>query len=142
LGVLLQCEAKGYGIEAEQVAKISENGLRVREVPTRVRYKGLGKTSKKNPVRHGSELVGMALRLVAEDRPLLVLGLPGFVAVLFGVTAGTLLLLQFNATRIFSIPLALIAMGTFFTGTLLLISSLILYAITRLKSEPLKRINI
>lgn len=140
LGALLQCEAKGYGIETEQLAIIAKESLRVKEVPISVHYKNLEKTSKKNPLTHGVELIGMTLRLVVEERPLFLLGVPGVTMILLGVSTGVLLLLNFNATRFFSIPLAFISLGAFFIGTLLFITSLILYAITRLKYQTARAI--
>jgi len=135
LDLMQQCEAEGYGIETEQLAVTVENGLRVVEVPITVRYKGLEKTSNKNSMRHGAELVGMALRLIVEERPLLLLGVPGVLLTILGVASGVYLLWYFNAVRYFSVAIALITLGALFMGTILLITSLMLYAITRLKQK-------
>jgi len=64
---------------------------------------------------------------------LLFLGIPGALFVIFGISAGIYLLWYFNVTRYFSIPVALITLGALFMGTLLSITSIMLYAITRLK---------
>lgn len=137
LDLMQQCEAGDYWVETEQLAIAVKNGLRVVEVPISVRYKGLGKTSKRNPVRHGAELIGMALRLIVEERPLLLLGVPGALLTVLGIGTGVYLLWYFNVTRYFSIPVALIALGALFMGTMLFITSLMLYAITRLKQKQL-----
>jgi len=139
LDLLQQCEAGGYGIETEQLAVAVKNGLRVVEVPIAVRYKGLEKTSKRNPVRHGAELIGMALRLIVEERPLLLLGVPGAMLTVLGIGTGVYLLWYFNVTRYFSIPVALITLGALFMGTILFITSLMLYAITKLKQKTTKQ---
>jgi len=139
LDLMQQCEAEGYGIETEQLAVAVRNGLRVVEVPIAVRYKGLEKTSKRNPVRHGAELIGMALRLIVEERPLLLLGVPGAMLIMLGMGAGVYLLWYFNVTRYFSIPVALIMLGALFMGTILFITSLMLYAITRLKQKTTRQ---
>lgn len=133
---VLQCEAKGFGIEAEQLATLVKNGFKIIEVPITVRYKGLEKTSKKNPLKHGTELISIALRLIVEERPLLLLGIPGSIAIIMGVISGVYLLWYFNITRVFSIPIALITLGALFTGIVLFITSLILYAIARLRYKP------
>ena len=135
LDFMLECKAKGYGIETEQLALAVKNGFRVAEVPITVKYKGLEKTSKKNPVTHGVELIGLALRITVEERPLLFFGLPGAVLLLLGLASGVYLLWYFNETRYFSIPIALITLGALFTGVTLFITSLILYAIARLKER-------
>lgn len=130
--LILQCEAKGYGIESEQLALALKNQLKIVEVPVTMRYKDLEKTSKRNPMRHGSELIGIALRLIVEERPLLLLGLPGVLLVIIGLTSGVYLLLYFNVTRYFSIPVALIALGALFTGVLFFVTALILYSLARI----------
>jgi hypothetical protein len=45
------------------------------------------------------------------------------------------LLLIFNETRYFSIPLSLIVLGLVFVGTLLIVISFILYALKRIKQK-------
>ena len=129
LDIVLACEAEGYGVETEQLALAHRNGLRVVEVPVAIRYSGLGNTSKKNPAYHGFELVDTVLRLVVVDRPLLFLALPGTVLFFVGVGFGVYLLWKFNLTRYFNIPLVLITMGAVFLGILLVMSSMMLYAI-------------
>ena len=129
LDVVLACEAKGYGVETEQLALAHKNGLRVVEVPVAIKYSGLGITSKKNPAYHGIELVDTVLRLVVVDRPLLFLALPGTVLFLVGVGFGVYLLWNFNLTRIFSVPMALIMAVAVFLGLVMVISSMMLYAI-------------
>ncbi|MEM2930959.1 MAG: glycosyltransferase [Thermoproteota archaeon] len=138
LELLEVCEAKGYGVETEQLAIVAKNGLRVVEVPITVRYRGLERTSKKNPVRHGAELVGIALRLIIEERPLLLLGVPGIFLIIAGIVTGTYLMWYFNMTRYFSVPIALITLGSLFVGTILFIASLMLYAISRLGKKLTK----
>jgi glycosyltransferase involved in cell wall biosynthesis len=135
LELLEGCEAKGYGVEMEQLAIIARNGLKVMEVPVTVRYKGLERTSKKNPVKHGAELIGIALRLIIEERPLLFLGVPGMLLIIAGIATGTYLIWYFNMTRYFSVPIALITLGSLFVGTILFIASLMLYAISRLSKK-------
>jgi len=133
--IIQQCEAKGYNIEVEQLALAAKNGLRVVEVPVTVRYKGLRGTSKQNPLRHGSELIGAALRLIVEERPLLLLGVPGALLTILGILGAIYLLWYFNLTRYFSIPIALITLGSLFIGIMLFVASILLYAINRVKTQ-------
>jgi len=135
LDVMLESEAEGYGVETEQLALAQKNGLRVVEVPVAIRYRGLEKTSKKNPAYHGFELVDTVLRLVVVERPLLFLALPGAVLFLVGVGFGVYSLWYFNLTRYFSVPMALVTVGAVFLGMLLVISSMMLYAIKRVGSR-------
>jgi len=130
-----QLESTGYGIENEQIAIAKIKNLRVMEVPVTIKYKGLEKTSKKTPVTHAGEIVSLILRLTIEEKPLLYLGLPGTTLMLIGLLLSAYLLWIFNTTRYFSIPIALITLGALFMGTMLFITALILYAITRLMKK-------
>jgi len=139
LEVVLMSESNGYGVETEQLALSHKNGLRVVEVSVNINYTGLVRTSKKNPVSHGFELLGTVLKLVVEERPLLILGIPGFCLTCFGVFMSVYLLWYFNETRYFSLPIAVISLGGFIMGALLIITSLILYSMLRLKRSLEKK---
>ena len=132
LDVVLPYEADGYGVEIEQLALAHDAALRVLEVPVRIRYEGLEKTSKRNPAYHGFELVDTVIRLVAEERPILYLALPGTILFLIGVGFGVYFLWYYNLKRYFSVPMALVAVGAGFLGMLLVLSSFMLYAIKRI----------
>jgi glycosyltransferase involved in cell wall biosynthesis len=138
LGVLSECESKGYGIEQEQVSLAIKSNLRIAEVPIAVRYGGLERTSKKGPVSHGTELISDALRIIVEARPLLLLGLPGIISLIIGLGLSAYLVWDFNVTRYFSVPMALIALGAIFTGMILVIAALILYALNRIAGRLLR----
>lgn len=136
LVAMSQIKCNGYGVESEQLFIAAEHGLRIKEVPTNVQYNGL-KTSKKNPVNHGMELVETGLKLIVERRPLLFLGIPGAVMLLGGAVAASFLLYYFNAEGYFSIPFAIIAMGAFVVGIFFIMTALILYGL-RAMQQPNK----
>lgn len=127
-------DANGYGVESEMLALATKNGLRIAEVPVNVTYAQLPKTSKRSPLKHGGELITTILRLVVEERPLLFLGAPGAFLLMIGLISALGLIFLFNATRIFNIPLALISLGSTSCGLILIVSSLILYVLNRLKT--------
>jgi len=135
LNLFLSHQSKGYGVEQEHLWIASKNNLKIKEVPITVTYKGLEKTSVKNPLSHGAELISEALRLIVEERPLLFIGLPGFLLILIGVALGAYLFWLFNLTRYFSIPVAIITLGTLTVGLTLTITALILYAIKRVAEK-------
>jgi glycosyltransferase involved in cell wall biosynthesis len=138
LEAMLQCEAKGYGIETEQLEVAKQHNLRIKEVPVKVRYEGLAKTSKKHPLAHGIELINALLTLLVQKRPLWLLGLPGSLLLLIGLFLGGYVLWGFNETRYFSIPFALAAFGTFIIGTFLAMTSLILYGLSTMSNHHQK----
>ena len=133
LDVMLTCEAEGYGVETEQLALAQKNCLNVVEVPVTIKYSGLSNTSKKNAAYHGIELVDTVLRLVVVDRPLLFLALPGTVLFIIGVGFGINFLFSYDIIRNFNVPLVFVTLGVIFLGLLLMISSMMLYAINTKK---------
>jgi hypothetical protein len=131
LAILAEVDSKGFGIESEQIALALKKGLRIVEVPVTIRYKGLPKTSKKQFFLHGGEIIATILRLVVEDRPLLCLGIPGAVLMLTAIALGAYLLLLFNTTRYFSIPMAIIMLGASLGGITLMVAALTLYGLNK-----------
>ncbi|RLE64351.1 MAG: hypothetical protein DRJ47_07850 [Thermoprotei archaeon] len=145
LAELESAESEGFGIESEQIALALKKGLRIVEVPVTIRYKGLPKTSKKRSFLHGGEILATILRLVVEERPLLCLGVPGAILMLTAIALGAYLLLLFNTTRYFSIPMAMITLGASLTGITLMIAALTLYGlnrvIRRVEKQSMKRVQ-
>ena len=137
---LMGCDAKGYGIEGEQLVLAARNGLRVMEVPISVKYNGLVGNSKKSPLLHGVDLMSTLFRLVVEERPLMYLGLPGIGLTCIGATLGLYLLWMFNITRYFSIPLAMLTLGASTVGLLLVIAAITLHGLKRM-NEKLNKFN-
>jgi len=129
LGVMLECKSDGFGIETEQLSIAVQHGFRIKEVPVNVRYQNLPNPSNMHPVRHGISLIETAIKLVVEKRPVLLLGLPGVVLLCIGLIAGVMLLWEFNLSRSFSMPYAIIALGGLITGIFLIMTTLILYGI-------------
>jgi len=130
--IVCDYEADGYGVETEQLSIALNNDFNVIEVPINVRYDGLEKTSKKNPIAHGSELVSIALKLIVEKNPLLYMGFPGLFFLILSAGLGGHLLWLYNSTRYFSVPFSLLFIISFFMGAILIISSITLYAISRI----------
>lgn len=125
----------GFGVETEQLSIVKHFGLRIIEVPTTIRYKGLENTSKKDPLTHGLELVAVALKLMVQDKPLHMIGLPGTLLVLTSLFIGFLFVRGYQLTGYFSVPLALVTFTFLIIGTLLILCSLIFYAMYLLKLE-------
>lgn len=135
LDVVSNFEATGYGVESEQLALADLHSLSITEIPITIKYKGLDNTSKKNSFFHATEIVSSILRLAVERRPLLFFGLPGFILIMISFGTALNLLFIFNETRYFSIPLAIVSIGLVFVGSLLILASLVLYAITRIQRK-------
>ena len=52
IDIMLKCTENGYNIETEQLILAMKHGLRMTEVPVKVRYRGLKNTSKMNSIKH------------------------------------------------------------------------------------------
>jgi uncharacterized integral membrane protein len=77
----------------------------------------------------------VALKLMVQDRPLLIVGTPGLLLILVSMLTGSLLVQYYNVETYFSVPLALLTFSFLIIGTLLIISSLIFYALSLLRTE-------
>ncbi len=128
---LIRCDARGYGIEGEQLVLANRNGLRVMEVPISIRYNSLSTDSKKSPFLHGTELLSTLFRLATEERPLRYLGLPGVGLTCIGIGLGMYFLWLSNLTQHFSIPVALLTAGTLLLGLLSFIAGITLHVLNR-----------
>jgi len=125
-------QTRGYGTETEQLYIARKYNWRIVEIPITVTY-AVRNPSKRHPLKHGMEIIGGLLRIVIEERPLLLLGVPGTILLLIGLGAAIYVAWLFNQTRYFSIPVTLIALGFTFVGSMIIIAAMILYAIARMR---------
>jgi glycosyltransferase involved in cell wall biosynthesis len=121
----------GYGVETEQLATAESYGFRIVEIPITIRYQGLENRSKKNSILVGINILSTIFRIAVERRPLLFFGVAGIILLGIAVITTSEMLLLFNDTRYFSIPLALLTLGFAVMGTLLLLISFILHTLKR-----------
>ncbi|MEA1870545.1 MAG: hypothetical protein U9N09_10505 [Euryarchaeota archaeon] len=73
------------------------------------------------------------IRLIAEKRPLLYIGGPGFVSCLVGVFFGIRLLQVYNQTRFFSLAYAMLVSIFLILGAIGVFMGLMLNVISRLR---------
>jgi glycosyltransferase involved in cell wall biosynthesis len=135
LKIFSDSKEEGFGVETEQLSAATKYNLRVKEVPTNIRYSGLENTSKKNPVLQGIELVMTGLKIMVQDKPLLLIGGPGLLLFLTSLITGRLLVHYYTVEVYFSVPLAVLTFGFLTMGILLIISSLILYSLSLITTE-------
>jgi glycosyltransferase involved in cell wall biosynthesis len=128
---LMGCNAKGYGIEGEQLVLATRNGLRIMEVPISVNYDNIAKNSKKSPLLHGADLMSTLFRLILEEKPLKYLGLPGIAMTAIGLITGLYVLWKFNITRLFDMPLTILTLGASIVGLLLIVTSITLHGLKK-----------
>ncbi|MBC7107292.1 MAG: glycosyltransferase [Methanomassiliicoccales archaeon] len=123
--------SRGYAIESDMILHLSGKGMRIKEVPISSRY-DVPEGHKKKPFAHGLEVFARVLRLVTQKRPLLIIGVPGFVIFLAGLLLGILSLFEhtlFGWGWMFQTSLALFL---FIIGMVLGISAVTLNSIAQM----------
>ncbi len=121
----------GFGADSEILVSASKKGLKISERKVTVLYDTGGKTSTKNPISHTTGVVSSLIELIALQKPLRYLGIPGIVLMIIGVIYSGVVIAIFNETRFFSIPSTLVALGSLMIGLILLLTSLVLFVIIR-----------
>jgi len=131
----------GMSISIELLRAIQKSGLNVAEVPISCKYAQNGgtKTSTKNPVSHGANLLFSIIKLVVEDRPLPFLGIPGIVSLTAGIIFGVWMMALYASTHVLETNVALAAIAFILIGFFLISTSITLYAITRLANRVSSR---
>jgi hypothetical protein len=124
----------GMSASIELLRAINKSGLNVCEVPISCKYgDSVGvETSTKHPVRHGVGLVMSLVRLIVEDRPLVLLGIPGITFMIMGIWFGVWMMdLYATESRIVT-NVALASIGFLLIGCFMISTAITLYAITRI----------
>ncbi len=121
----------GFGADSEILVSASKKGLKISEKKVTVLYDTGSKTSTKNPVSHTTGVVSSLIELIALQKPLRYLGIPGIVLIIIGVIYSGVVIAIFNETRFFSVPSTLVALGSLMVGLILLLTSLVLFVIIR-----------
>ena len=121
-----------FAVESEMTGIANDHDLRFADVEINCKY-GDFKTSTKNPVSHGVGVLNSVIGLIAEKRPLLYIGFPGFIMCVIGVFFGILLLRVYNQTGAFSLPYAMLVSIFMILGAIGLFMGLTLNVIARLR---------
>jgi glycosyltransferase involved in cell wall biosynthesis len=121
----------GFGADSEILIDAAKKNLKISEEKITVIYNTGGKTSTKNPVSHSGDVFGSLIEHIALKQPLKFLGIPGIVFLIIGIAYSIVVATIFNDTRYFSIPSTLVALGSMMVGLMLLMMSIVLFAIQR-----------
>jgi len=121
----------GMGSSVEILMKADKQGLTVAEVSARCEYNELDKTSSQNALGHGASVLMSILRLVVDDRPLMMLGLPGIIFLFAGTVFGVWMLQNYAVTHQITTNIALAAIAFVLIGMFTIFTAITLYAISR-----------
>jgi glycosyltransferase involved in cell wall biosynthesis len=120
-----------FSVESEQLIRAHELGLEVAPTDVNCKYKKLD-TSTKNPASHGFSVLSYVIWLVAERRPLLFIGVPGFVMVILGLFFGIQTLQHYNQTHVFLLSYAILVSIFLIIGVLAMFIGLMLNVLPRI----------
>ena len=135
-GLVSRLNGGEFNVESEQLIKAHDLGLKVGTARVMCRYNGLD-TSTKSPTSHALSVLSYIIGLVAERRPLLFIGVPGFILVLLGLIFGIQTLQYYNQTHVFLVPYAILVSIFLIVGILGMIMGLMLNVLPRI----LKRVR-
>lgn len=123
----------GMGVSTEILIKANKLGLRIKEVPITILYEG--DTSTHNPVSHGVSVLMGTMKFISIEHPLKFYGLPGIIFLAVGLFFIIWTIQEFTATRQIITNISLIGIGSTIFGTMLLMTSLILYSLVNVVRE-------
>ena len=126
---VISIDEDGLGVDSQIFIDAKQKSLKVVEVPVTAKYPKDVKTSKKNLLRHGTEVMVSLIGLITERRPLLFLGAPGLGLLAVGGAFLITVLKIFNETRQFAIGTAIFGILFTLLGALLVFCALILWVI-------------
>ena len=123
----------GMGISNEILIKASKLKMEISEVPITVLYEG--DTSTHNPISHGASVTLSTLKFISIEHPLKFYGLPGTIFLAIGIIFMIMTIQIFAETRQILLSSAIISVGAVVVGTMLLMSSIILYSVVNIVKE-------
>jgi glycosyltransferase involved in cell wall biosynthesis len=126
----------GMGASVEILLKASRHGLRVIEVPSTCKYNnGDVATSTEHPVTHGIGVVMSLIRLIVEEKPLVMLGIPGLLSLFAGIGFGVWMLQVYALQHQIETNIALASIAFILIGFFMLSTAITLYSITRISEK-------
>jgi glycosyltransferase involved in cell wall biosynthesis len=120
----------GMGVDSQILLDARKNKLKITESIVSVTYRG--QTSTHHPIRHLGDVFLSLVRYAAEERPLLLLGLPGLAVFAVGLVYGVQLMAIYASTREFIFAYALLAVGATLLGAFVLLIAVVLFAVSNL----------
>ncbi|MEZ4663012.1 MAG: glycosyltransferase family 2 protein [Caldilineaceae bacterium] len=117
---------KGFSVESEMQFAAREQGLRVREVSITCVYE---EPPKRNPIKHGLQVLDGILRMVLQMRPLFFFGILSIAMLLTGLLFGLKVVTNFNAYRELAVGYALITVMLIVMGSIFLSTGVTLHAL-------------
>jgi len=119
----------GFAVETEMIARATDEGLKITEVPISNIYTGDGSTL--NPVAHGMEVLTRIIAMISERRPLFFFGLGGGILIILGIIEGGRVLQILSASGVLPVGTALVSVLLLTIGAFSLFTGIILHVLAR-----------
>jgi hypothetical protein len=116
----------GFTIESEMQFLAHQHDLRIAEVPVTMIY---AERAKRNPLRHGTQVLRGILSLVGQKRPLLFFGTAGLLCLLAGLVLGAYMVDIYLASRQLAVGYGLITVLLCVVGMLQLFIGVVLHSV-------------
>lgn len=116
----------GFSIESEMQFLIHQHRLSVEEVPVKMTY---DEGPKRNPFRHGLQVLNGILALVGQNRPFFFFGVPGIIFLILGLLMGVVVVNLYDKYQTLAVGYALISILLFIIGIQTLFTGIILHSI-------------
>jgi glycosyltransferase involved in cell wall biosynthesis len=121
----------GMGVSSEILINARKQRLRISEVSTSCNYDNGVRTSTHHPLRHGVDVIASIIKLVVEDKPLIMLGLPGMLSLAAGIIFGVWMLQLYASEHQIMTNVALASIAFILIGLFFVFTAVTLYAISR-----------
>jgi glycosyltransferase involved in cell wall biosynthesis len=125
---------QGMGASTEIVLKAKEHKLKVMEVPIKISYQ-VERSSKLNPLYHGTDVVLSTLKHLSLRHPLMFYGTPGLVALAIGIFFGAWAFDMYAKQGRLITNIFLISIFGFIAGLILITTGIILFTVVSLIRE-------
>jgi len=116
----------GFSVESEMQFLVKRYDLTVGEVPIRVNY---DERPKRNPVRHGLQVLNGIIQMVSQNRPLFFFGVPGLGLLAVGGALALLVVDRYSVYTRLAVGWAILSIGAIIIGALTVFTGLILHTI-------------
>lgn len=123
----------GMGVSTEILIKSGKKKFRIVEVPIKILYEG--ETSTHHPVSHGVSVLMSTMKFTSIEHPLKFYGIPGFILLGIGFFFSVWTIQVFSETRQIITNLALFGIASLLLGTMLIITSILLYSLVSVVRE-------
>ncbi|MCK4482382.1 glycosyltransferase family 2 protein [Candidatus Bathyarchaeota archaeon] len=125
----------GMGVSVEILINARKQGLRVQEVSATCNYDEDVENSTHNPISHGADVIMSLVKLLVEDKPLMLLGIPGIIFLMGGAAFGIWMLQIYASEHRIVTNIALASVAFILIGFFALSTAITLYAISRLAEK-------